>query len=167
MWLIPEGTTPIAPPMAVTGQIAVFAGGTWSLVEDHRGQTVYDKVTRVPCAVDAPGSIGDGYTLEPLPSAAHKWSNDQWVLPLDEAKAARVAEIGVELARRNEAGFCLAATYQLDDLSQARIALAVLAQANDGKAGGRRASTSSPPTTAPCLSRRPTSLPSPLPLPRW
>jgi hypothetical protein len=101
---------------------------------DHRGQLVYDRATQVARVVVAPGPIADNETLSAPPSPRHQWSVDRWRLPLGDAKADRIAEVGVELMRRNAGGFSYQGyVYQIDDASQARItSLVVLAQANGG-----------------------------------
>lgn len=42
-YISPEHSTPIEPPTAVAGQIAVFSAGAWSLLPDHRGSVWYDQ----------------------------------------------------------------------------------------------------------------------------
>jgi hypothetical protein len=37
-WIVPANATPIAPPMAPAGEIAVFKV-SWSTIADHRGET--------------------------------------------------------------------------------------------------------------------------------
>ncbi|MBX3503320.1 MAG: DUF4376 domain-containing protein [Alphaproteobacteria bacterium] len=122
VWLIPEGATTKAPPVPQTGKVAVLHTGTWSVVDDHRGLTVYDKATGAARVIEAPGSIGEDETPEGPPTPLHRWSGDGWALPLDDAKALRLAEVRAELTRRNAQGFTYGGVvYQLDEASQARI----------------------------------------------
>lgn len=134
VWLLPPDATMVEPPAPQAGKVAVFDGERWSLVADHRGEVAYDKATQAARTIEAPGPIAAGETLLAPPSPRHRFAAGRWSLPLDAAKADRIAEVGAELARRNAAGFAFdGRLYQIDDASQARItALAVLARENDG-----------------------------------
>lgn len=74
-YLLPANATPLAPPDAPQGHVAVFQDGAWSTVVDHRGETAYDAngVTR---EIEALGPLPDG------------WSFDKPLPPLEDAKAA-------------------------------------------------------------------------------
>lgn len=134
VWLIPDSATTKEPPPAGESETAVLRDGKWSVVPDNRGRSAYEKATGVARVIEAPGDIDEGETLQAPPSPRHVWAVDRWTLPFADAKAARVAEVGAELTRRNNAGFTYeGVVYQLDELSQARIAsLTVLAMVNGG-----------------------------------
>lgn len=64
-FLIPWGATKDVPPAAEAGQALVFKDATWSLVQDHRGQTWYDAAGD---AVEI-GQLGDPAGFNPPLSA--------------------------------------------------------------------------------------------------
>lgn len=77
-FMIPGNATVIAPPVAQEGFARVFADGSWSQVEDHRGDVVYSKADASPHVVEDIGPIDDEYTtVEPLPGQS--WIDGQWV----------------------------------------------------------------------------------------
>ncbi|MBX3502788.1 MAG: DUF4376 domain-containing protein [Alphaproteobacteria bacterium] len=123
VWLLPPNATRVEPPAPQPGKVAVFDGERWSLVADHRGEVVYDKDTGQPHTIVAPGRVvEDDETAEPPPSPRHVWSDGGWALPLDVAKAGRIAEVAAELARREVAGFTYdGKAYQLNERSRAFI----------------------------------------------
>lgn len=67
VYLIPACATLIAPPEAEEGMARVFDGEAWSLVEDHRGKTVYATADGQQSIIRDLGTISDGYTLEVPP----------------------------------------------------------------------------------------------------
>ncbi|HIE2033711.1 TPA: tail fiber assembly protein, partial [Salmonella enterica] len=83
---LPANCTDIAPPDIPSSHIAVFDAETqtWSLKEDHRGETVYDKTTGNQMYISEPGPLpenvtsvspGDGY--KKWDSKAKVWVNDE------------------------------------------------------------------------------------------
>ncbi|EBR3872092.1 tail fiber assembly protein, partial [Salmonella enterica subsp. enterica serovar Minnesota] len=56
---LPANCTDIAPPDIPVSHIAVFdpETETWSLNEDHRGETVYDTQTGNPVYISEPGQL--------------------------------------------------------------------------------------------------------------
>ena len=82
VFLIPAAATSIAPPAAVSGKVPVFdlIAGAWSMVEDHRGTTVYDTSTGHPSLIDQPGPIPSGKTLlAPQPMQVWDTATKAWV----------------------------------------------------------------------------------------
>lgn len=77
-WLIPANATAIKPPTAAN-KVAVFAAGAWSLVEDHRDKTVYDKETKTERKITKTGPIPDTET-EQAPGHDDAWGIDSWRL---------------------------------------------------------------------------------------
>jgi hypothetical protein len=62
--VLPAHSTSAPPPVTAEGEAAVWDGGTgqWTIVEDHRGQTVYVGWESAG-VVDYLGPIRDGYSL--------------------------------------------------------------------------------------------------------
>ena len=77
--LIPRNATLEQPPPPGMGEVAVFDGNVWVLVEDHRGETVYSKADGNEVQIAGPGPIPAEYTTEPRPSIHHVWENGAWV----------------------------------------------------------------------------------------
>jgi hypothetical protein len=77
--LVPRHATLDAPPAAGSGEVAVFIAGGWSLIEDHRGETVYSESDGSALEITAPGPIPAGYVDQPRPSEYHLWEAGAWV----------------------------------------------------------------------------------------
>ena len=97
--LVPANTTLSEPPEAGEGGVAVFEGGAWSVVEDHRGKTIYTADSPRGKEVREPGPLPEGATTEPPPSTEHKLVNGAWEIDLDKRKSRLQGE--VETAYRN------------------------------------------------------------------
>lgn len=90
---VPFGAVSIAPPEAIAGQVAQLVGGEWTLVEDHRADTLYviANGTRYTLGEAVDGQCYDGGG--PLP----EWLTDiqpqpaEPVEPSDPAEPAEVA----------------------------------------------------------------------------
>lgn len=68
-WLIPARATAVDPGTPPSGHAAVFSGGSWSNVEDHRGTPVYDAQGNSSVIVEL-GPIPSGMSITqppPLP----------------------------------------------------------------------------------------------------
>ena len=97
---LPACCTETAPPEIPAGQVALFdeKAGTWSLTEDHRGETVYDTATGVAKYIDAPGTLSSD-TVSAAPSGPFmKWDGQAWMKDEAAEKAAQVADA---VARRD------------------------------------------------------------------
>ncbi|VVT53878.1 Phage tail fiber assembly protein [Kosakonia radicincitans] len=97
---LPACCTETAPPEIPAGQVALFdeKAGTWSLTEDHRGETVYDTATGVARYIDAPGALSPD-TVSTAPSGPFmKWDGQSWMKDEAAEKAAQVADA---VARRD------------------------------------------------------------------
>lgn len=72
-YLIPGGCVEEEPPAAPTGSVPVYRDGVWSVVEDHRGETVYvDGIATVICTL---GELPAGASMTPPePSADDLWA---------------------------------------------------------------------------------------------
>ncbi|MFP2768337.1 DUF4376 domain-containing protein [Oceanisphaera sp. KMM 10153] len=78
-WLVPAFATNSTPPAVTDNHAPVYANGTWSLIEDHRGKTVYDKQTRQQQDVTELGPLADSVT-ELAPGHDDVWGIDGWQL---------------------------------------------------------------------------------------
>lgn len=95
--LIPAHATEVAPPSAPEGQVAVFADGAWSLVEDRRG-VIFWMADGFAAEMSDLGPLPDGAITDAPPSAAHRWTGSAWEVPpayrsADAAKSAIVDAI--------------------------------------------------------------------------
>ncbi|EBT2120389.1 DUF4376 domain-containing protein [Salmonella enterica] len=77
---LPANCTDIAPPDIPASHIAVFdpETETWSLNEDHRGETVYDTQTGNPVYISEPGPLPENTTTQAPTSPVDKFENGQW-----------------------------------------------------------------------------------------
>lgn len=78
---LPTGAYLDEPMPPEQGKAIVRQGGTWALVDDHRGQTAYDKQTRAKTVIAEIGELPATMTmLEPL-SQFDVWDEpaDAWV----------------------------------------------------------------------------------------
>ncbi|EBJ4211954.1 DUF4376 domain-containing protein [Salmonella enterica] len=92
---LPANCTDIAPPDIPASHIAVFdpETETWSLNEDHRGETVYDTQTGNPVYISEPGPLPENTTTQAPTSPIDKFENGQWVADLNTALTQKHAEI--------------------------------------------------------------------------
>lgn len=97
VFLIPAGATDVVPPAFGGGEIPVFSNGAWAVLEDHRGETVYDTNTQESREVEEPGPIPVGETLVAPTDLEEAWDGAAWVLPpevrLDRARRQRIQEV--------------------------------------------------------------------------
>lgn len=76
---IPAFSTLTEPPEEKNGYATVFSNGSWSYLEDHRGEIVYDTSTGNGEKVKYIGPIIPGFTTaEPL-SPNDKWDGEKWI----------------------------------------------------------------------------------------
>jgi len=74
----PARSTEIAPPEAPAGQVPVFEAGAWTLVEDHRGEPVFDTATGRQSVWNRLGPLPGGVTGQAPPSDCHVWDGQAW-----------------------------------------------------------------------------------------
>ncbi len=83
-YLIPAFATEIAPPESDEDNIPVFdeETNTWSLVENHYGEKMYNTLTKESFTIDFVGPVPEGYTLQAPPGPEYKWSqkDNTWVI---------------------------------------------------------------------------------------
>ncbi|EJM3255427.1 tail fiber assembly protein [Salmonella enterica] len=93
---LPANCTDIAPPDIPSSYIAVFDAETetWSLHEDHRGETVYDTTTGNQMYISDPGPLPENVTSVSPGGGYKKWDSKAQVWVNDEASeaAARLRE---------------------------------------------------------------------------
>lgn len=92
---LPANCTDITPPDIPASHIAVFdpETETWSLNEDHRGETVYDTQTGNPIYISEPGPLPEYATTLAPTSPVDKFENGQWVADLNAALMLKNTEI--------------------------------------------------------------------------
>ncbi|PTU36462.1 tail fiber assembly protein, partial [Salmonella enterica] len=92
----PANCTDIAPPDIPASHIAVFDAETetWSLHEDHRGETVYDTTAGNQMYISDPGPLPENVTSVSPGGEYQKWDSKAKVWVKDEAAetAARLRE---------------------------------------------------------------------------
>ncbi|EPY0179283.1 tail fiber assembly protein [Salmonella enterica subsp. salamae serovar 42:b:e,n,x,z15] len=95
---LPANCTDIAPPDIPSSHIAVFDAETqtWSLHEDHRGETVYDTTTGNQVYISEPGPLPENVTSVSPDGEYQKWDGKAKVWVKDEAaeKAAQLRQAG-------------------------------------------------------------------------
>ncbi|EMB3200235.1 tail fiber assembly protein [Salmonella enterica] len=95
---LPANCTDVAPPEIPTSHIAVFDAETetWSLHEDHRGETVYDTTTGNQVYISEPGPLPENVTSVSPDGEYQKWDGKAKVWVKDEAaeKAAQLRQAG-------------------------------------------------------------------------
>ncbi|HFD8256711.1 TPA: tail fiber assembly protein [Salmonella enterica] len=91
---LPANCTDIAPPDIPSSHIAVFDAETqtWSLQEDHRGETVYDTTTGNQIYISAPGPLPENVTSVSPDGEYQKWDGKAWVKDEAAETAARLRE---------------------------------------------------------------------------
>ena len=91
----------------------------WELVEDHRGETRYDKVTGLSVTISELGQIPGNLTDKAPASKYDEWDEEKaaWVFNANKAAADQEASVQAELSRR---------------LSVVREQKAILSEAIDG-----------------------------------
>ncbi|EEJ2321231.1 tail fiber assembly protein [Salmonella enterica subsp. enterica serovar Choleraesuis] len=96
---LPANCTDIAPHDIPSSHIAVFDAETqtWSLQEDHRGETVYDTTTGNPIYISEPGPLPENVTSVSPGGEYQKWDGKAKVWVKDE-----VAEKAAQLRQAEE-----------------------------------------------------------------
>lgn len=142
-YAMPANATPIAPPAEQQGYKRSFIDGAWTQVEDHVGETVYDKATGAPRKIKDLGPLPDGVTTL-APGPFDTWDDVAgWTEDAAARAAALRAAIVVERDRRVDAGFSFdGAVYQSRPGDRENIAaagtLAAVALMNGAQPGDLR-----------------------------
>ncbi|EKF8524935.1 DUF4376 domain-containing protein [Salmonella enterica] len=138
---LPAGCTDIAPPDIPASHIAVFnpENQTWSLFEDHRGETVYDTTTGNQVYISEPGPLPENTTTQAPASPIDKFENGQWVADLNTALIQKHAEINVWRHSQENANYVFQFNnhnWDYGKTTQERLTLSVqMAKANKLPAG--------------------------------
>ncbi|EHI3754534.1 DUF4376 domain-containing protein [Salmonella enterica] len=133
--------TDIAPPDIPASHIAVFdtETETWSLHEDHRGETVYDTTTGNQVYISEPGPLPENTTTQAPASPVDKFENGQWVADLATALSQKHAEINDWRNQQENANYVLQfndRNWDYGKTTQERLSLSVqMAKANKLPAG--------------------------------
>ncbi|EHR9833752.1 tail fiber assembly protein, partial [Salmonella enterica subsp. enterica serovar Manhattan] len=91
---LPANCTDIAPPDIPSSYIAVFDSETqtWSLHEDHRGETVYDTTTGNQVYISELGPLPENVTSVSPDGEYQKWDGKVWVKDEAAEKAAQLRQ---------------------------------------------------------------------------
>ncbi|EAO9595020.1 tail fiber assembly protein [Salmonella enterica subsp. enterica serovar Ibadan] len=91
---VPANCTDIAPPDIPSSHIAVFDAETqtWSLQEDHRGETVYDTTTGNQVYISELGPLPENVTSVSPDGEYQKWDGKAWVKDEAAEKTAQLRQ---------------------------------------------------------------------------
>ncbi|EAO7558002.1 tail fiber assembly protein [Salmonella enterica] len=91
---LPANCTDIAPPEIPASHIAIFDAETqtWSLKEDHRGQTVYRTDTGKAFYIQELGPLPENVTSVSPDGEYQKWDGKAWVKDEAAEKAAQLRQ---------------------------------------------------------------------------
>ncbi|WDC29591.1 DUF4376 domain-containing protein [Escherichia albertii] len=90
---LPNYCTLISPPEKVSYFTPVWINEKWELIEDHRGQTVYNKIDGSQLIIKELGKIPETVTIISPTSTFERWDGEKWQPSLDDAKQAIYAKI--------------------------------------------------------------------------
>lgn len=87
---LPANACITAPPATEAGHVALYRDGSWLVVADHRGETVYSITDGTEVLIDKPGEYpADTTPLKPS-TAWDKWDGEKWVTDPVKEKAASI-----------------------------------------------------------------------------
>lgn len=91
---LPAYCTDIEPPEGADNKVAVFDSdnNSWSLIEDHRGQTVYSTEDGTAIYISELGPLPDNVTELSPDGEYQKWDGKKWIVDGDAKKAAQMRE---------------------------------------------------------------------------
>lgn len=89
---IPANSTTKPPLSGKSGKVCVFTDGAWAQVDDHRGETVYNTVTREPVTITLPGDYPKGTTPLKPATAFDVWSGKAWKTDAKAQQAAAISD---------------------------------------------------------------------------
>jgi len=89
---LPANCTLTAPPEIPAGQVAIWdeQAQQWALLEDHRGETVYDTTTGLAVFISEPGALPKNTTTVAPSGQYQKWDGKSWVKDEAAEKNAQV-----------------------------------------------------------------------------
>ncbi|OFC63182.1 tail fiber assembly protein [Candidatus Erwinia dacicola] len=91
---LPANCTEIAPPAIPFDHVAIFdeAKQAWSLIEDHRGVTVYDTTSGASTVIEELGPLPENVVTTAPSGKYEKWDGKAWIKDEDAEKNALLAE---------------------------------------------------------------------------
>lgn len=92
---LPAYCTDIKPMEIPAGKVAIFNSLklTWSLVEDHRGKTVFDISTGSEIYISELGLLPENVTAIAPDGQYQKWNGTSWVKDEESEKSAELAKV--------------------------------------------------------------------------
>ena len=93
---LPANACITAPPAAEAGSVALYLNGSWQVIADHRGETVYSVNDGSAVLISAPGEYpADTTPLKPA-TTWDKWDGEKWVTDTDAQRDAVVSKAASE-----------------------------------------------------------------------
>jgi len=91
---LPANCTEIAPPAIPVDHVAIFDEATqaWSLIEDHRGVTVYDTASGASTVIEELGPLPENVVMTAPSGKYEKWDGKAWIKDEEAEKDALLAE---------------------------------------------------------------------------
>lgn len=89
---LPAYCTDITPPEISGNRVAVFDGKVWSVIEDHRGKTVYNILTGNGLYIEHLGPLPENTISVASPGEFFKWNGVEWIPDPEAQKAFAVKD---------------------------------------------------------------------------
>lgn len=89
---LPANACILAPPATEAGRVALYRDGSWLVIADHRGETVYSVADGSPVKIAAPGDYPTGTTPLQPNTTYDKWDGSKWVTDFAAQSAAQRQE---------------------------------------------------------------------------
>lgn len=111
-YIIPTDSTLTPPPTPGTNQVAVFKSGAWSLVDDYRGQMIYNQSTGASQEVTTIGPIPSGFSLNPSPPTLSEAKSNQIIIIQNAAITAEISPLSFTTSAK------VSTTFPMDSSAQ-------------------------------------------------
>lgn len=93
---LPANACITAPPAAEAGSVALYLNGSWQVIADHRGETVYSVNDGSAGLITVPGDYpADTTPLKPA-TIWDQWDGEKWVTDTDAQRKAEVSRVATE-----------------------------------------------------------------------
>lgn len=93
---LPANACITVPPPAEADSVALYLNGSWQVIADHRGETVYSVNDGSAVLISAPGEYpADTTPLKPA-TAWDKWDGEKWVTDTDAQRDAVMSKAASE-----------------------------------------------------------------------
>ncbi|MGC0825045.1 tail fiber assembly protein [Pantoea agglomerans] len=93
---LPANACITAPPAAEAGSVALYLNGSWQVIADHRGETVYSVNDGSAVLITVPGDYpADTTPLKPA-TIWDQWDGEKWVTDTDAQRKAEVSRVATE-----------------------------------------------------------------------